>query len=138
MKNKIETIHIFSAEDLKELYDDSALTMTGLKLESIPDFVGWVENYTKLLRKKVYVVSGKVMNSYCGNTGDNCYADDLNLVAIKLSDIADYTKIVLPRFEIGGRWFDDVVDNNRRREEEKLAKDLNDDDLITINEDEEN
>ena len=67
--------------------------------------------------------------------GDNAYADDLNLVAIKLSDIADYSKIVLPRFQVGGRWFDDIVDNNRRREEEKLADELNDDDEITINED---
>ena len=133
MTKKIEQIHVFSAEDLKALYDDSALTMTGLKVESIPDFVGWVEGYTKLLRRRVYVVSGKVMNTYCGNTGDNAYADDLNLVAIKLSDIADYTKIVLPRFQVGGRWFDDIVDNNRRHEEEKIADELNDDDFITIN-----
>jgi hypothetical protein len=27
--------------------------------------------------------------------------------------------IVIPRFEVGGRWFDDVVDNNRMREESK-------------------
>ena len=132
-KQNIETIHIFSAEDLKALYDDSALTMTGLNLDSIPDFVGWVEGYTKLLRRRVYVVSGKVMNTYCGNTGDNAYQDDLNLVAIKLSDIADYSKIVFPRFQVGGRWFDDIVDNNRRREEEKIADELNDDDYITIN-----
>ena len=134
-KQNIETIHIFSAEDLKALYDDSALTMTGLSLDSIPDFVGWVEGYTKLLRRRVYIVSGKVMNVYCDLTGDNAYQDDLNLVAIKLSDIADYSKIVLPRFQVGGRWFDDIVDNNRRREEEMLADELNDDDEITINED---
>ena len=109
MTKKIEQIHVFRAEDLKALYDDSALTMTGLNLDSIPDFVGWVEGYTKLLRRRVYVVSGKVMNTYCGNTGDNAYADDLNLVAIKLSDFADYSKIVLPRFQVGGRWFDDIV-----------------------------
>lgn len=133
MTKKIEQIHVFSAEDLKALYDDSALTMTGLTVESIPDFVKWVESYTKLLRRRVYIVSGKVMNTYCGNTGENAYADDLNLVAIKLSDIADYTKIILPRFQVGGRWFDDIVDNNRRREEEKLADELNDDDYITIN-----
>ena len=132
-KQNIETIHIFSAEDLKALYDDSALTITGLKVDSIPDFVKWVESYTKLLRRRAYVVSGKVMNVYCGLTGDNAYQDDLNLVAIKLSDIADYSKIVFPRFQIGGRWFDDIVDNNRRHEEEKIADELNDDDFITIN-----
>lgn len=25
-------------------------------------------------------------------------------------------KVAIPRFAIGGRWFDDVVDNNIRRE----------------------
>lgn len=134
-KQNIETVHIFSTEDLKALYDDSALTITGLKVDSIPDFVKWVESYTKLLRRRAYIVSGKVMNTYWGLTGDNAYADDLNLVAIKLSDIADYSKIVLPHFQVGGRWFDDIVDNNRRHEEDKLADELNDDDLITINED---
>ena len=94
-----------------------------------------MEGYTKLLRRRVYIVSGKVMNVYCDLTGDNAYQDDLNLIAIKLSDIADYSKIVLPRFQVGGRWFDDIVDNNRRREEEMLADELNDDDEITINED---
>ena len=34
-----------------------------------------------------------------------------------LDDIEDPTKIAIPRFQVGGRWFDDIVDNNRRREE---------------------
>ena len=25
-------------------------------------------------------------------------------------------KIAIPRFQIGGRWFNDIVDNNARRE----------------------
>lgn len=27
-------------------------------------------------------------------------------------------RLAIPRFEVGGRWFDDVVDNNARREKE--------------------
>lgn len=66
-----------------------------------------------------YVTSGKDMNEFCGGlTGDNAYPDDLSIVSIKLSDIKDVSKIILRRFEVGGRWFDDIVDNNRRRETE--------------------
>lgn len=38
---------------------------------------------------------------------------------MKLSDMEKPNAIMLPRFQIGGRWFDDVVANNARREEEK-------------------
>lgn len=111
---------IFSAEDLDALYQDSALTIVGLVEKAIPDFVNWIEQYTKL-RKDCYVykISGETMNAYCGNTGDNCYPNDLIIVSVKLSDMEDASTIVIPRFMVGGRWFDDIVDNNRRRESEK-------------------
>lgn len=121
-KQKIETIHIFSAEDLEMLYNDSAFTIEGLSLDSIPDMVKWVEGYTKLKNKRVYVISGETMNTYCGNTGNNAYPKELNIVAIKLSDMKNPMNITLPRFQVGGRWFDDVVENNRRRESEKMEK----------------
>ena len=111
---------IFSAEDLDALYQDSALTIVGLAEKAIPDFVNWIEQYTKL-RKNCYVykISGETMNAYCGNTGDNCYPNNLTIVSVKLSDMKDATTIIIPRFMVGGRWFDDIVDNNRRRESEK-------------------
>ena len=34
---------------------------------------------------------------------------------IKLSDLINPSAIVFKRFDFGGRWFDDVVDNNARR-----------------------
>ena len=34
-------------------------------------------------------------------------------------------RIVIPRLEIGGRWFDDIVDNNIWREEEKKSTQAN-------------
>ena len=111
---------IFSAEDLGMLYQDSALTIEGLAEKSIPDFVNWIEQHTKLRKDCfIYKISGETMNTYCGNTGDNCYPDDLTIVSVKLSDMKDASKIIIPRFEIGGRWFDDVVNNNRSREREK-------------------
>lgn len=121
--NKHPVQQIFSAEDLDALYEDSALTIVGLAEKSIPDFVDWIEQYTKL-RKDCYVykISGETMNAYCGNTGDNCYPNDLTIVSVKLSDMEDASTIIIPRFMVGGRWFDDIVDNNRRHESEKGNK----------------
>ena len=59
------------------------------------------------------------MNINYGLTGTNKYKDDLTIVSIKNEDIKDLSAIIMPRFEVGGRWFDDVVDNNVRREKSK-------------------
>lgn len=112
---KFETIEVNTAEQLDELYNDSSLTLEGLSEKSYGDFVDWCDKLVKLKKRRIYVVSGKTLNEYCGNTGVNAYPDDLHIVCIRLDDMANFNAVVLPRFEIGGRWFDDVVDNNRRR-----------------------
>lgn len=102
----------------KEQLDDlgSALTIEGLLESSIPDYISWIKKYTPMIREDVYIIKGKTMNQIYGLTGYNMYDDDLTIVSIKLEDMEDYTKIVFPRFDIGARWFDDIVENNERRE----------------------
>ena len=53
------------------------------------------------------------MNDNYYLTGTNRYQDDLSLVSVV--DI-NLMKVTFKRFEIGGRWFDDIVDNNASRE----------------------
>jgi len=105
-----------TAADLKDLVKNSALTVEGLATKSIPDFVAWIENHTPLKNRNVYVTSGKLVNSEWNLHGRNAYSDDLNLVSVKLDDMEDFNKIIMPRFDVGGRWMDDIHDNNVRRE----------------------
>ena len=56
------------------------------------------------------------MNTKYGLTESNAYPDNLNILSIKLEDLKDPNKLAIPRFEIGGRWFNDIVDNNARRQ----------------------
>ena len=105
-------------EELKKLEDDSALTIEGLAEESIPDLVNWIKQYTPLINENVYIVKGKTMNEVYGLTESNAYPNDCTLVSIKLVDMENCEKIIMPRFKIGGRWFDDIVDNNMRRQKE--------------------
>lgn len=56
------------------------------------------------------------MNREYGLTEDNAYPSDVNIISIKLEDIKDVNKVVIPRFSIGARWFSDIVDNNRTRQ----------------------
>ena len=106
---------------LEELYKDSALTMVGLSTddESLRQFRDWINEHTKMKTEDFYIIKGIVMNWAYGLTGTNAYKNDLNLVAVKLSDLEDLNRIIWARFEIGASWFDDIVDNNARREEEK-------------------
>jgi hypothetical protein len=53
------------------------------------------------------------MNEQYGLTGNNAYPKHVNIVSV--IDI-DQMKVAIPRFSIGARWFDDIVDNNAHRE----------------------
>lgn len=112
----METKILTTLEELEDL--GSALTLEGLSENSISDFLDWIKEYTPLKNETAYIIKGKTMNNVYMLSGTNRYPDECNLVAIKLEDMEDWSKIVIPRFDVGGRWFDDIVMNNAAREQE--------------------
>lgn len=112
---KIQIVNA-DARTLKDLVKHSAFTLEGLALDSVKDLVEWIEALTPLKNRVVYVTKGSLANSEWKLTGDNAYPDDLNIVSIKLDDMEDFNKVVMPRFQIGARWMDDIHDNNVARE----------------------
>lgn len=104
---------------LDQFYKDWSLTIEGLSTEHL-------DSYEKVLKDLAglkdgfafYKVTGKAMNEKYGLTGDNAYKDDLTIVVVLLEDLVEPMKIVIPRFDWGGRWFTDIVDNNARRQNE--------------------
>lgn len=100
-------------EELESL--GSALTMEGLAEDSISEFIDWVKQYTPMKSETAYIIKGKTMNDVYMLTGNNKYPDDCTIVSIKLEDMENYEKIVILKFEIGGRWFNDIVANNSMR-----------------------
>ena len=115
----MEIIRVNSREELDFLYEDNALTVVGLCRESIPDLFNILKENTTVHRERVFITSGKLMNEQYGLTGKNAYPDNLTIVSISLEDF-DVEPMILKRFEFGGRWFNDIVDNNARRQ--KLQK----------------
>lgn len=115
MSRKTEIINADS-KTLKELVDGSALTLEGLAESSIDEFLDWIEETAGLKVRRAYVTKGSLANREWRLTGTNAYTDDLNIVSVKLNDMEDWKKVVMPRFQIGGRWLDDIYDNNVRRE----------------------
>lgn len=115
----MERIKVTTREQLDALERNSALTWEGLEAgdESLKAVFDWIESYTPVKARRVYITSGATMNLAYNLTGDNAYQDGLTIVSIMLDDIAEPMKIAIPRFQVGGRWFDDIVANNRRREE---------------------
>lgn len=115
VEEKFEIVNLTVASDLDKLYKQSALTLEGLAVDSIGDFVEWLEDLgaVESYPLKVYTISGSVMNDVYQLTGNNSYPENLTIVSVM--DI-NQAKVTIPRFQIGGRWFDDIVDNNARRE----------------------
>ena len=113
---------VTTKKQLDELYEDWALTLEGLAPDekNLKEFLDWVRELTPLKREDVYTIEGAVMNREYHLTGTNAYPEkDCTLVCIKLSDMENHRAVTYPRYQIGGRWFLDIVDNNARREEEK-------------------
>ena len=115
-------IKVTTRAQLDELYKDWSLTMEGFSPEeaNIRDLLDWVRELTPLKREDIYTIEGAVMNREYGLTGTNAYPDkDCTLVCVKLADMEHPKRVTMPRFQIGGRWFYDIVENNARRGAEK-------------------
>lgn len=114
MKYTIE--NVTTKSQLDNLYNNSAFTIEGLAEESIPDLIKWLKDNTTFTTNEliVYITKGNVMNETYKLYDSNAYDNDLNIVSI--IDI-DLIKVALKRFSVGGRWFDDIVDNNARTKE---------------------
>lgn len=114
-------ILVKTREQLDDLIKDSALTWEGLKMETNADYrevTKWmVKHGAKPKTENVYITEGKTMNALEGLTGSNAYPDDLSIVSFKLSEIENAMALAIPRFDVGGRWMDDIVHNNRERED---------------------
>lgn len=114
MKYTIE--NVTTKKQLDNLYNNSAFAIEGLAEESIKDLIEWLGDNTTFTTEEVvvYVTKGNVMNDMYELRDSNAYPDDLSIVSV--IDI-DLMKVALKRFSVGGRWFDDIVDNNARRSE---------------------
>lgn len=111
--------------DLNNLYEENALTFEGTTIteDNLTWLVNWLKDHNcEMKHYDFYVIAGKLMNDFYELTGDNAYPESLTILTIKLSDLTNVGAICIPRFELGGRWFNDVVDNNAMREKNNLEK----------------
>ena len=100
----MEIINVTTKEQLKELYNCSAMTWEGL----IEEDFGVALSMCGAEGAKGYVTTGKVMNKLCKLTGSNAYPDDLTIFSIdKFKGLA---------ITVGARWMDDIIANNADRQ----------------------
>lgn len=114
----MKIINTFTKEQLDELYNESALTWEGLSTseDNLNAVMNWLKDHKATIEgvePTFHITTGRLMNKYYGLTGDNAYHNDLSIVSVTG---INPVPIALARFEVGGRWFDDVVDNNEMRE----------------------
>ena len=100
----MEIIKVETKEQLKELYNCSAMTSEGLIEEDFETAL----NMCGAEGAKGYVTKGAVMNKICKLTGSNAYPDDLDIFSIdKFKGLA---------IMYGARWMDDIIANNADRQ----------------------
>ena len=107
----MKIINVETKEQLKELYDCSAMTWEGLSVDE-----GNLKDALEACCAdgadgEIFITKGKTMNNICKLKGSNAYQNDLNIVSIK--------KYKCLAMSVGARWMDDICDNNARREHRK-------------------
>lgn len=119
-------IMVTTRAQLDELINDSALTFVGLLAddENLNAVKEWIEQHTPFKKEDAYIFDGSLMNREFGLTGDNAYPEGGNctFICVKLSDLEKPMALTIPRFQVGGRWLDDVVSNDVRREQSKRGQ----------------
>lgn len=101
----MEIIKVETKEQLKDLYDRSAMTWEGLIEEDFETALNTCGDEGA----KGYVIRGKVMNEICQLTGSNAYPDDLTIFSIdKFKGLA---------IMFSARYLDDIINNNADRED---------------------
>lgn len=113
----MKTITLTTQKELKELAKTSALTWEGLSIETDEEkqqVIDWLHEHKVDTTELVFtIIPGKLMNATYKLTGTNAYPDDLTIVSLTGIDTAP---LILARFQVGGRWLDDIVANNRQRQ----------------------
>lgn len=119
MKNTKELYKVVEADSdmLDKFYDDNSLTFEGYAIskENTDFLYNWLKEMKGLKDEvlPIYTYTGSLMNEKYELEGKNRYPDGLHFITIMLSDITCSSMLIYERFEIGGRWFNDIVDNNR-------------------------
>lgn len=99
-------------EIFDKLYEGSAMTVQGLKMEELDKYIDLFKKNVGLHDNcTVYHYTGKVYNDYYKLTGKNRYPAKLDNISIMLNGMDNCMGC---RFMI--RWFDDIVSNDIRRE----------------------
>lgn len=114
----MKTLQVTTSEELNALYEQSALTWEGLLANE--DELGaaetWIKNHgADGPDLTFHIIKGELMNEVYRLTGNNAYPEALTIVAVTG---VDQMKLAIPRLQVAGRWFDDIVDNNESRERE--------------------
>jgi hypothetical protein len=114
----MKTINVFTEEQLNALYNQSALTWEGMTTdeENLNAIKEWLDQHgaiTEGIEPIFHIITGRLMNKFYSLKGNNAYPNNLTILSV--TNI-NHMKIALARFGVGGRWFDDIVNNNARRE----------------------
>jgi hypothetical protein len=104
---------------LKELYDRTALVFLGCLVDEIDLYSDWiVEQGSEFINRQVYHLTGNTLNNFYKKMfpkedllDTNSFNPNLNILIYDFNDITNSSNLILARFQIGGRWLSDVIDN---------------------------
>ena len=115
---------IYTEKQLKEVYEHSQSTIIGAG-SNVEETKEWIEGISKWMKENdfgemtnIVIFKGKEVNNIWKLEGDNRFPDDLTFLSWSNDGIKNMNRYCLARFNLGIRWFDDIIDNSIRHQEE--------------------
>lgn len=115
--NPYKVIEVETEQQIKDLANVSAFTVLGVTAskDNFENIKSWLEEHEATNPKvdlEFHVIKGELMNRVYGLKGDNKYPNDLTIISVTG---IDNMKLIMARFDVDGKWLDDVIDNLKER-----------------------
>ena len=115
VKSKLFTVKEATLNDLDRLYSNSSLTLIGLHRKSLKEWMEHMSDFIVTDKVTIYTYTGKKMNDKYNLRGNVAYPAALTNFSFETNLVFgdNILEVAVDRFNYGGRWFDDIVDNNK-------------------------
>lgn len=122
VNKNLEVIVLKDGAKIKELYQKEAMVIEGLDMDSVNEYMDYLKEITLVRRERLYVISGKLMNSVYRLADENMYPDNIHIVCILPNEVLIDRYAAKELTNLGAKDLKAIVEDYKRMEIRRRAK----------------
>lgn len=118
----LEVIVLTDGAKIRELNKKEAVAIEGLDMDSVKEYMDYLKKITFVRRERLYIISGKLMNSVYRLAEENMYPYYIHIVCILPEDVLIDRHTIKELTNLGAKPLNTIVDDYQRMEIRRRAK----------------